>query len=71
MCGDNIFIVEYGTSAFIHKKRKCIYKGDEYFRSKIGELLYREPLKILDRAMRLLEGELHNSDNIITLYNII
>ena len=57
--------VGYGESTFIHKKRNCIYKRDEYFRSKIGKFLCREPLKIPDRV---LEGELHNSDNILYYY---
>ena len=69
MCGDNIFIVVYGESELIHKKRKCIYKSDEYFRLKIGKFLCREPLKISDRVMRLLEGELDNSDNILYYYS--
>ena len=44
VCGDNIFVVGYGESTLIHKKRKCIYKRDEYFQSKIGKFLCREPL---------------------------
>ena len=68
VCGDDIFVVEYGESALIHKKRKCIYKRDEYFLSKIGKFLCREPYKIPDKVMRLLEGELHNSDNILYCY---
>ena len=35
VCGDNIFVIGYNESMVIHKKRKCIYKRDEYFRSKI------------------------------------
>ena len=31
VCGDDIFVVGYGESALIRKKRKCIYKRDEYF----------------------------------------
>ena len=31
VCGDNIFVVGYGESAFIHKMTKCIYKRDEYW----------------------------------------
>ena len=50
-----------------HKKRKCIYKRDEYFQSKIGKFLCREPLKVPDNVIRLLEGGLHNSDNILLL----
>ena len=69
VCGDNTLVVGYGASTLIHKKRKCIYKRDEYFQSKIGKFLCREPLKIPDRAMRLLEGELHNSDNILYHYS--
>ena len=68
MCGDNVFIAGYDESEFIHKKRKCIYKRDEYFQSKIGKFLCQEPLKIPDRVMRLLKGELHNSDNIVYCY---
>ena len=39
VCGDNIFVVGYDESEFIHKKRKCIYYLllDEYFQSKIGK----------------------------------
>ena len=66
VCGDNIFSLGYGESEFIHKKRKCI---DEYFLSKIGKFLCQEPLKIPDRAMRLSEGELNNSDNILYYYS--
>ena len=69
MCGDNIFVIAYDESTLIHKKRKCIYKRDEYFQSKIGTFLCREPLKIPDRVMRLSEGELHNSDNILYCYS--
>ena len=69
VCGDDIFVVGYGESALIHKKRKCVYKRDEYFRSKIGKFLCREPLKTPDNVMRLLEGELHNSDNILYRYS--
>ena len=39
VCGDNIFVVGYDESILIHKKRKCIFKRDEYFRSKIGKFL--------------------------------
>ena len=39
VCGDDIFVVGYGESTLIHKKRKCIYKRNEYFRSKIGKFL--------------------------------
>ena len=73
VCGDNIFVVGYSRgydeSTLIHKKRKCIYKGNEYFRSKIGKFLCREPLKVPDRVMQLLEGALHNSDNILYCYS--
>ena len=54
VCGDNIFVVGYDESTLIHKKRKCIYKRDEYFRSKIGKFLCRGPLKNLLRVMRLI-----------------
>ena len=43
VCVDDIFIVGYGESTLIHKKRKCIDKRDEYFRSKIEKFLCREP----------------------------
>ena len=69
VCGDNIFVVGYGESALIHKKRKCIYKRDEYFRLEVGKFLCREPLKIPDRVILLLEGELHNSDNVLYCYS--
>ena len=35
--GDDIFVVRYDESSVMHKKRKCIYKRDEYFQSKIGK----------------------------------
>ena len=69
VCGDNIFVVGCDESTLIHKKRKCIYRRDENFRSKIGKFLCREPLRIPDRVMRLLEGEVHNSDNILYCYS--
>ena len=53
MCGDDICAIGYNESTVIHKKRKCICKKDKYFQSKIG----------------LLEGELHNSDNILYCYS--
>ena len=53
----------------MHKKRKCIYKRDEYFQSKIGKFLCQEPLKIPDRVMRLLEEELYNSHNILYFHS--
>ena len=31
VCGDNILVIRYNESAFIHKTRKCIHKRDEYF----------------------------------------
>ena len=37
VCGDDIFVVGYGESMLIHKKRKYIYKRNEYFRPKIGK----------------------------------
>ena len=35
VCGDDIFVVGYGESTAIHKKRKCIYKRGESLRSLI------------------------------------
>ena len=35
VCGDNMCVIGYNESTVMHKKRKCIYKRDEYFRSKI------------------------------------
>ena len=69
VCSYNIFVVGYNESTLIDKKRKCIYKRDEYFLSKIGKFLCQEPVKIPNRAMRLLEGELHNSVNILYCYS--
>ena len=60
VCGDE--------STITHKKRKCIYKRDEYFQSKIGKFSCRKPLKIPDSVIRLSEGELYNSDNILYYY---
>ena len=68
VCGDDIFIIGYKESTFIHKKMKCIHMRDEYFQSKIGKFLCREPLMIPDGVIRLLEAELHNSDNILYYY---
>ena len=65
-CGDDIFVIGYDESTVMHKKRKFTY---EYVQPKIGKLLCREPLQIPDRVMRLLEGELHNSDNILYCYS--
>ena len=45
VCNDDIFVVVCGESTLIHKKRKHIYNRDEYFQSKIGKFLCREPLK--------------------------
>ena len=39
VCGDDIFVIGYNESTFINKKRKCIYKRDEYFQSKILKFL--------------------------------
>ena len=39
------------------------------FRLKVGKFLCQEPLKIPDKVMQLLEGELHNSDNILYCYS--
>ena len=36
VCSDDIFIIGYNESTFMQEKRKCIYKKDEYFQSKIG-----------------------------------
>ena len=36
VCGDDIFVIGYDESTVMHKKRKCIYKRDEYSQSKIG-----------------------------------
>ena len=69
MCGEDMFVIGYDESTVMHKKRKCIYKRDEYFQSKIGKFLCREPLKIPDSIMRLLEGKLHNCDNILYCYS--
>ena len=32
-----IFVIGYDEPTVMHKKRKCIYKRDEYFQSKIGK----------------------------------
>ena len=69
VCGYDIFVIGYNESTFIRKKRKCIYKRDEYSQSKIGKFLCRELLKIPDSVIRLLEAELHNSDNILYYYS--
>ena len=69
VCGNHIFVVGYGESKIIHKKKKCIYRRDEYFRSKVGKFLCGELLKIPDSVIRLLKGELHNSDNILYCYS--
>ena len=39
--GDDIFVIEYDESTVMHKKRRSIYKRDEYFQSKIGKFLRR------------------------------
>ena len=54
VCGDDIFVIGYNESTIMHKKRKCIYKRDDYFQSKVGKFLCREPLKILDSVMRYI-----------------
>ena len=69
VCGDDIFVIGYDESTFIHKKRKCIYKRNEYFQSKVRKFLCREPRKIPDSVIRLLEAELRNSDNILYYYS--
>ena len=65
VCGDDIFVIGYNESTFIHKRRKCIYKRDEYFQSKIRKLLCQEPLKIPDSVIRLLEAD-QSYTNLIT-----
>ena len=69
VCGDDICVIGYDESTVMHKKRKCIYKRYEYFQSKIGKFLCREPLKIPDSVIRLLKGKLHNSDDILYYYS--
>ena len=69
MCGDDIFVIGYDESTVMYKKRKCIYKRDEHSESKIGNFFCGELLKIPDRVMRLSEGELHNSDNILYCFS--
>ena len=44
VCGDDIFVIGYNESTVMHKKRKCIYKRDEYFQLKFGKFLCREAL---------------------------
>ena len=71
-CGvgcDDIFVIGYDESTVMPNKRKHINKRDEYFRLKIGKFLCQECLKIPDSVMRLLEGELHNSDNILYYFS--
>ena len=53
VCSDDICVIGYNESLFMHKKRKCIYNRDEHFKSKIGKFSCREPLKIPDRVIRL------------------
>ena len=65
VCGNDICVIGYNESTVLHKKRKCIYKRNKYFQSKIGKFLCREPFKIPDSVIRLLEGELDNSNNIL------
>ena len=65
VCSDDICVLGYNESTVMHKKRKYIYKRDEYFQPKIGNFLCREPLKIPDSVIRLIEGELYNSGNIL------
>ena len=69
VCSDEICVIVYNELTFMHKKRKCIYKKDEYFQSKIGKFLCREPLKIPDSVILLLEGELDNSDDMQYFYS--
>ena len=65
VCGNDICVIGHDESTVMHKKRKRIHKRVEYFQSKIGKFLCREPFKIPDSVIRLLEGELHSSDNIL------
>ena len=46
VCGDDICAIGYNESTVMHKKRKFIYKGDDYFQSKIGKFLCREHFNI-------------------------
>ena len=64
VCSDDICVIGYNESTVMNKKRKCIYKG-KYFRSKIGKFSCREPLKIPDSVIQLIEGKLYNSDNML------
>ena len=68
-CGDNIFVIGDGKSMVMHKKRKFIYKRDGYFQSKIGKFFCREPIRIPDIVIQLLQEELQNSDNILYYYS--
>ena len=69
VCGDDICVIGYDESTVMHKKWKCIHKRDEYFQSKIGKFLCREPLKIHGSVIGSSEGELPNSDNILYNYS--
>ena len=69
VCSNDICVIGYHESTVMHKMRKCIYKRDEYFQSKIEKFLCQEPLNITDSVIQLLEGELHNSDNILYCYS--
>ena len=69
VCNDDICVIGHNESTVMHKKRKFIYKRDEYFQSKIGKFLCREPLTIPDSVIRLTEGELYSSHNILYYYS--
>ena len=60
VCSYDICVIGYNEPTVMHKKRKCIYKRNEYFQSKIGKFLCREPLKIPESVIRLIEGDLDN-----------
>ena len=55
VCSDDICIIGYNESTVMGKKRKCIYKRDKYFQSKIGKFLCRESLKVPDSVIRVIE----------------
>ena len=49
--GNDVFVIRYDESSVMHKKRKCIYKRDEYFQLEIGKFFCRELLKIPNSVM--------------------
>ena len=53
----------------MYKNRKCVHKRDEYFQLKVEKFLCREPLKIPDSVIQLLEAKLQNSDNTLYYYS--